>query len=521
VSGSRASSAGARPRGTKVLVRVDASYDIGTGHVMRVLPLAEVLRERGSEVAFVCRKLPGNLCDLVEERGFEVHRLVRPAGSAPAGGNRTTHGAWLGVDWRADAEQTAGVLAARGRADWLIVDHYALEAQWEKLLRPYSERIMAVDDLADRLHDCDLLLDQNLHTAVHRRYRDLVPQGCRLLLGSKYALLREEFSLARRGLRDRSGGVRRILVFFGGVDATNETAKALEAIRSLNRRDMSLDVVVGASNVNRDTLKNLCVSMPGARLHVQVENMAELMAGADLAVGAGGINTWERCCMGIPSIVIAVARNQETNAEALAARGAALYLGRSVDVTSRVLAYAVETCCHSPGLMRFLGRRGRVLVDGRGAERVAGFLDSGDLVLRPARAADSESIRQWRNAEETRRYSLSSEPIPPEVHEKWFAAMLADPGRITLIGELDGEPAGVLRFDLEDGTATVSVYLVPGRHGRGLGRRLIEAGSGWLQQNRPEVHSLRAEILDANLASKKAFGAAGFRRCRAVFGRDL
>ena len=289
----------------RVVFRVDSSLDIGTGHVMRCLTLGERLKESGIAVTFICRDLPGNLSGYIESRGFAVQRLPAPSTLTAAGLSTHNYGAWLGVHWQDDAAQTAELLAQSGAVDWLVVDHYALDAGWERRLRPLVQKIMAIDDLANRTHDCDLVLDQNFYLDLEDRYDRLVPTQCVKLLGPRYALLRPEFRQARKNLRERDGQVKRILVFFGGSDAGNETAKALEAIRLLNRPEIAVDVVVGGINPHRRQIEELCAGWPATTCHCQVNNMAELMAGADLAIGAGGTTTWERCCLGLPSVTSA------------------------------------------------------------------------------------------------------------------------------------------------------------------------------------------------------------------------
>jgi len=225
----------------KIFVRADASVQIGTGHVMRCLTLADELRGRDAEIVFVCREFAGNLCGYIEEKGYVVHRL--PVSDAPdqGVGADLKHAAWLGADWQTDGGQVEEIIKRLAAPlDWLIVDHYALDERWEEYLRPYVKKIMVIDDLADRAHDCDLLLDQNFYENLESRYDGLVSAWCKKLLGPKYALLRPEFREARKNLRKRDGHVKRIMIFFGGSDPANETTKALEAIRMLKRPDIAV-----------------------------------------------------------------------------------------------------------------------------------------------------------------------------------------------------------------------------------------------------------------------------------------
>ncbi|MEH6873424.1 MAG: UDP-2,4-diacetamido-2,4,6-trideoxy-beta-L-altropyranose hydrolase [Candidatus Competibacter sp.] len=327
----------------RVAIRADASIQIGSGHVMRCLTLAEALRERGAEVHFVCRDLPGHLGGVLADKGYLVQWLPAPAAEGAAIPAHTAHSAWLGVPWAVDADQTRERLTGWPEIDWLIVDHYALDRAWESRLRPLVKRIMVIDDLADRPHDCDLLLDQNLYEGMEQRYAGLVPADCRLLLGPRYALLRPEFRKAREQLRQRDGVVRRILVFFGGADPTNETAKALRAIQRLERPDIAVDVVVGAANPHRAEIEALCAELPNASFHCQVANMAELMARADLAIGAGGSTVWERCALNLPSIIWVVAENQNKSIEYLAKSGLLISIGNYEEVNIKAISTNISS----------------------------------------------------------------------------------------------------------------------------------------------------------------------------------
>jgi len=337
----------------KVVIRSDSSLQIGSGHVMRCLTLADELRQRGDTILFICREHPGNLIGLVEGKGYPVKRLPIEHVAKP---EETVHSEWLGTSWEQDAAVTIAVVGGTN-PQWLIVDHYALDRRWEEKFRTYVNRIMVIDDLADRPHDCDLLLDQNLYKNMESRYYDLVPVNCKKLLGPKYALLRPEFIEARRNLRERDGRVRHMLIFFGGSDPTNETAKALEAFRSLNRQEIAVDVVVGSLNVRWEEIKSLCTSMRNTIFHRQISNMAELMVLADLAIGAGGGTTWERCAVGLPSIVLTIAENQEATTAVVARTGVLWYLGRSTNVTIEHLAKAIRRALNNPLMLKEMSEK--------------------------------------------------------------------------------------------------------------------------------------------------------------------
>jgi UDP-2,4-diacetamido-2,4,6-trideoxy-beta-L-altropyranose hydrolase len=288
----------------------------------------------------------------------------------------TAHAHWLPVSWRRDAEQTSEAIGKIGRVDWLIVDHYALDAGWESVQRQHGLHILAIDDLADRAHDCDILLDQNLVLNMEARYRSRVSAECKQLLGPHYALLRPDFAEARMSLSDRSGDIQRILVCYGGSDPSNETAKALAAIRDMDDASLAVDVVVGLGNPHADLISTLCSELPRAELHRGADNMAELMKGADLAIGAGGVMSWERCCLGLPTIAVDIASNQVGSLTRLEKEGALIYLGSAQAVHQDDIAGAVRALIDDPVQVKQIGRVGQTLVDGRGCFRVCTVMEA-------------------------------------------------------------------------------------------------------------------------------------------------
>jgi len=235
--------------------------------------------------------------------------------------------------------------------------------------------VRSIDDIADRVHDCDLLLDQNFYENLESRYDGLVPAWCKKLLGPKYALLRPEFREARKNLRKRDGHVKRIMVFFGGSDPTNETAKALEAIRMLNRPDIAVDVVVGSANPNKDKINKLCASITNVNYHCQVSNMAKLMADADLFIGGGGSTVWERCCLGLPSLIISTARNQNAIAVGCDQAGIGIHINKSKDISPYQIQIEIEKMFLNQTTLLNMGKKSANMVDGKGADYVASFFD--------------------------------------------------------------------------------------------------------------------------------------------------
>lgn len=319
------------------IIRADASTSIGSGHVMRCLTLAHRLKkDKNAKVVFVMRVLPGNLIDVVEKQGFEVLKLL-PANQKYS---LSGYGLWLTVPMDVDAQQTIEILQHYLQehgcdvVDRLIVDSYALDEQWELMLRPYCGEIMVIDDLANRKHDCDILLDQNFYLNKDVRYAGLVPEHCKMLLGPEHALLREEFYEAKKHLCKRDGNIKNILVFYGGSDLTNETEKAIKALVQLHDEGYSFtaDIITGLSNSRRGKIEKICSKYHFLHYYCQVSNMAEFMNKADLMLGAGGSTTWERLYMELPALVTAVAENQIQGCRDCSQAGIIEYLGINEDV---------------------------------------------------------------------------------------------------------------------------------------------------------------------------------------------
>jgi UDP-2,4-diacetamido-2,4,6-trideoxy-beta-L-altropyranose hydrolase len=352
----------------KVVFRTDGSTLMGQGHIMRCLTLANALRERAMEIHFVCRTHTGHFCDLIAQRGFVVHRL-------PLADERVDHlpghTGWLGASWETDAEETRQVIQDLGGiVDFLVVDHYAVDHRWEKALRPLATKILVIDDLADRVHDCDLLLDQNFFSDRFTRYDHKVPPECVSLLGPHYALLQPVYAKLHSQVELWDGPVRRIFVFFGGADTKNLTALSVAAFQELGRRDIYLDVVMTEKSSRYQGIKKAIEGWGNIRLHGPLPTLGPLMATADLAIGAGGATVWERLCLGLPSVVISLAENQKPVCEDLARVGLIKYLGHMDQVQMETLRSTLSKIVCSPSNSEW-ARECYVVCDGDGAQRVA------------------------------------------------------------------------------------------------------------------------------------------------------
>ena len=367
----------------RLCFRVDASLKIGTGHVIRCLTLAEAFQKAGAQCHFISRQHPGHLLDHIRQRGFSLTVLpilpIDPSESVfrqqrVKGSSLVAHADWLGCDWLTDAEQTRLALIEH-KPDWLVVDHYALDQRWEQALQANCRKLMVIDDLADRPHQCDLLLDQNLgRQAVD--YIDLVLPKCKLLVSPQYALLRPEFAALRSySLQRRLQPVlKNILITMGGVDQPNATSRVLQTLKyCLLPEDCRVSVVMGSQAPWLTQVQALAQDMPWTtQVLVNISDMAQCMADNDLAIGAAGGTSWERCCLGLPSLMVVLADNQKSGAQALQEAKAAHLLGNLADIEMK-LPLAIQGLISSrtsQNMLREMSAAAAGLTDGLGLHHV-------------------------------------------------------------------------------------------------------------------------------------------------------
>lgn len=365
----------AATRPLRIVFRVDASLSIGTGHAMRCLTLADALRERGAECHFLCREHPGHLIEAIRSRGFQVDTLpMSPESVAPEEVSPLAHAAWLGTSWQDDARQCRGILK-RLAPDWLVVDHYALDKRWEEALLPQDCRLLVIDDLADRAHCADVLLDQNLGRQTDD-YAGLVPDHCTRLIGPRFALLRPEFARLRESSLARRATplLKQLLITMGGVDKDNATGQVLDALKQVDLPgDCRISVVMGRNAPWLSQVKAQSASMPWPTdVVVNVSDMAERMAQADLAIGAAGSTSWERCCLGLPTLMVVLAENQLEAGQALQVAGAAVLIKGSDEIC---LALPDALCAVLvPQSLQAMSRAAASITDGQGLSLVRDIL---------------------------------------------------------------------------------------------------------------------------------------------------
>lgn len=300
---------------SKIFVfRVDSSHLIGSGHVMRCLTFADSLKKLGHTVIFICRDYPNNLIQVIKARGFKVYILDFHENEAYLRYEvNDDYSKWLWVSQEQDINETLEVIKELGQVKILVVDHYALDIKWESKISEHVEEILVIDDLANRSHCCNYLLDQNYYPNQEQRYNNLVPEDCKKFLGPSYAIIKPELLKVKESRQklNKTKAIKNILVFLGGADPKNYTAKLIETLLKLSDIEhYSINIIVGAINPHKEIIQQLCQSYPFLHYYCQPENYYELLTEADLAVAAGGSSMWERCFIGLPSILLALSANQ-------------------------------------------------------------------------------------------------------------------------------------------------------------------------------------------------------------------
>lgn len=336
----------------QIVFRTDASVQIGTGHVMRCLTLADGLRSEGADCVFICQGLTGHLLDLILERGHHAMLLD------------TTE------SFQTDATNSQRAIGSRP-VDWLVVDHYALDHRWEKVMRSFCHKLMVIDDLADRRHDCDLLVDQNLGRAAED-YDKLLPHHANTLIGPRFALLRPEFAALREEslARRKQPWLQHLLITLGGVDKNNLTSDVLQTLRICNLpTDLRITVVMGTHAPWLKQVHATAEAMPRrTQVLVNVNDMARLMTDSDLVIGAAGGTAWERCSLGLPSLVITAAENQRGGAVALQKNGAAYLIESTRDIAALIENPLLSGS--QPTWLKQLSAAAAAITDGKGSSWV-------------------------------------------------------------------------------------------------------------------------------------------------------
>jgi len=499
----------------RIAIRVDASSEIGTGHLRRCLSIAETLRTLECETLFIVRPLDAVAQLILATTSHAVHWLKQTEAEYLPEAGDPPHAAWAGVPWQQDGEETIGALENVG-ADWLILDHYAFDARWHNAVRTASGcRLLVIDDLGDRQLSADLVLDPNVAEDHFAKFSGLLDQGTRLLAGARFAPLAPIYRNAQR--YTFSPEVRSVGIFLGGAVPGALSSAALHALRDAGFNG-PVEIVATSASAQLDDLKRNCDADGRASLSLDQSDLSHFHARHDLQIGAGGVASYERCCIGTPAIAVLLAANQLATVPILDRLGVVRAAALPGMETNAVLPglpalsnVAEELIADVEG-RRELSRRAKNYVDGLGAERIALILLADSLVLRSATIDDAATLHAWRNDPATRSVSINTAEIAYADHLRWLGNVLAADDKSLFVAMIGSRAVGVIRFDLlDDGAWEVSLYMDPCLHGLGLGTKMVLAGEREIERVRRNTKEFRARVVVGNRASMNMFERIGYQ----------
>jgi len=474
--------------GTLVL-RADASHQMGTGHVMRCLALGQAWQDLGGRIIFAASELPSALMSRLRQEQFQIELIAADAGSAP------------------DAEHTARLAKPQTTAT-VLVDGYHFPDAYHQQLRQTGCRVAAVDDMG-RAVPADIILNQNLYSSGSD-YSN-VPYRTDVLAGCRFALLRREFNRHNTSIAPPRTAVKHILVSCGGSDPLHATEQILKSLNRLAADSIEVVAVAGSSNHRVDALRTLANDLAlDVRIEHNCQDMAGLMKWADLAIVAAGSTCWEMACTGLPMITVITADNQVRVAHTVAENGIGWNAGWINQDALSNIPQVINRVANDSGLLTTASLNGPLLIDGQGAIRVAQSLADPVLFLRPAREQDGRTLWKWRNDETVRKASFSTDLIDWETHLEWLQSCLQNSEcRILIAVNEYGQLIGQVRLDIEGQRAVISISIAREFRANGYGTALIRAATN-RAFSREQIQYVDAFIRDENKASQAAFTRAEY-----------
>lgn len=480
-----------------IAFRVDQSPTIGSGHFNRCLNLAKILKKKKVKIKFICRNnfLSKKIKKKLKNYKIQINFLK---------GKNTSN-----FFFKEDAIQTIKILK-KNKIDWLVVDHYELDYKWESLVKRYAKKILVIDDLANRKHKCDLLLDQNYVHNYTNRYNNILKKDCVKLLGPRYSLLDSSFLEKNRKVK-KNRNVKNIFVFFSGSYLEKIENIFLNILNSKEFRKFKIDFVVA----NKNRIKNTFIKSKinkNLKIYQPFISMANLMKKADLAIGGGGTNTWERMFLGIPSLVLCLASNQKKVCDYLSEKKIIIYLGNTYSINKKKIKLAIIKAIKNIQLLRNKSLKWRYIIDGMGAYRVSEVIspsDKKDLILRTANKNDCITYFSWVNDPSVITNSFHNRRTNINEHSIWFKKQCKNPNSYLFIAEAKGLPVGQIRFNCLKDQATIDYSLDKIVRNRGWSEKLVRLGVKKLHSKRPST--LKAEVKHFNKKSIAVFKNLGFK----------
>ena len=472
-----------------VLFRADGNVNIGAGHIMRCLSLAQALQDQGGEAVFLCSDLAAAYAKRLKEERCTVCALK----DVPYG--------------EADAHETVKT-AKEQNAAWIILDGYEFSLAFQKIIRAAGLHLLVIDDHRyHEKHTCDILLNQNPQCG--KKYEGIDARTP--LLGTRFTMLRREYRERQRDTHDVSKSTKRILITLGGSDPQNMTPMVIRALNTMSVPWSGTVVIGGASAHEADVKKAVKDSGADVKIQKDVKDMPSLIAEHDFAISAAGSTCYELAFMGVPAATIVVAdnHNQDGVAEGLDEAGATVHLGFYRDLSEATIGAAIEKILHDQNRLKEMSARGRALIDGEGVQRVLMHMTGNRLRLRNANEADCELIFRWANDPVTRAASFSTAQIPWEEHKTWFMKKLSEPKTMLLIAcDKDDRSIGYFRTEHKGKEYVLSVAVDAAHRGKGFSKELIACGSQRFFARNPK-ELLHAYVKPDNAVSTKLFRGMG------------
>jgi UDP-2,4-diacetamido-2,4,6-trideoxy-beta-L-altropyranose hydrolase len=501
----------------KIMFRVDAYRKMGIGHLMRCLTLANELRKNDSDITFVISYSNEYLISLIQSYGFQIESFELSNAEATISNSlEIDYDFWNKILWKEDSEKTLKI-ARKIKPKLIVVDHYGLDAKWHHELRSATKKIMVIDDLANRNLDCDLMLNQTFGIS-NLAYKDLVSAECKLLVGAKYALIRRDFAQLRHAAtikRQKKSEVSRILISLGGSSHIDLICQILKNLADIKWPFKPIvDIVLTNNEQNIDSLREV-IKKTDLKINLMndVDNMAKLMLEADFAIGASGSTTWERCCLGLPSVVFGLAENQMDILKNLDSFGAIISMGKDTEFDNSFFCKKVMKIISRSSYSESLISKSFSICDGLGARRVYLALnpfkakDGNHIHLREALLDDSEMLLKWQHIKEVRQYARNPSTPSLNEHESWMHKKIKESTSYFWIIMHNDEPSGVIRLDnIEGFQYEVSIFVIPQKFGLGIAKSSIYS----IQYLFEGVANFSATILPENKASIKLFMSTGF-----------
>lgn len=472
-----------------LLIRADASREIGIGHVMRCLALAQAWQDLGGNVVFASASLIPAVKQRLRDEGFVVHPIPAIIGSKDDG------------KWTVE-------IANNYAARWVVLDSYRFGPPYQSQVKAGKLRVLCVDDIgAHEAYFADIILNQNIQ-ARDNMYSNR-PAYSRCLLGPQFALLRREFLVApSREFQIHT--TPRVLIMMGGSDPANVTRRVLDEIRA-GREPLHAIVVVGPGNPHIYSVGGTSSRMHSVEIVRNPASLASLIQSADIAISAAGSAVWEMCRLGLPAILVSIAENQVPGAQELARCGVVSYLGMDYAIDMLGLPEKLRSLLSSSEQRQTMSRLGQALVDGRGARRVLAAMQCAELKLRPARQDDCWLLWKWANDPAVRAASFHGESISHDEHAAWFARRLQGADSLIYLAEdSHGVPIGQFRVEWDaEKCGTVSISIAPEWRGSGIASFLISRAAQ-AAFHKTRLLWLKAKIKPDNIPSLRAFEKAGF-----------